>query len=148
MSAATSLNRAAPGDAPQRPSGTRRREPVPVDILLVPPVNVLVVTGPTGGKTVALKTRGLLPLLARRIADPVAENRQIPVPLGLRDIGDEQSIANSLSPFRAHRQHRGDDGALQTPPWFSWTMAAPARSDGGGALENAISSPSSCAARK
>src|SRR5205823_3462435 len=55
--------------------------PVPVDIVLVPPVAVLVVTGPnTGGKTVALKTAGLLSLMAQAgLLIPAAGGSQIPV---------------------------------------------------------------------
>ena len=91
-------------DGAERPAG-KGREPVPVDILLIPPITVLVVTGPnTGGKTVALKTAGLLAMAAQSgLLIPAADGSQLPVfRTVFADIGDEQSIAESLSTFSGH----------------------------------------------
>ena len=83
---------------------------VPLDVGLGDPARVLVVTGPnTGGKTVVLKTIGLLALMAlAAVPIPAAAGSQVPWLHAVQaDIGDEQGISQNLSTFSSHVRRLG-----------------------------------------
>jgi DNA mismatch repair protein MutS2 len=78
--------------------------PVPLTIVLPPTAKQLIISGPnTGGKTVSLKTLGLLSIMAQAGIPIPAEEATLPLFTSIyADIGDAQSIERNLSSFSAH----------------------------------------------
>ena len=91
-----------PGD--ERPAGVPPSV-VPLDLTLGEEAHTLVITGPNaGGKSVAMKTVGLLSLMvAHGLPVPAAPGTRLPLPTALFvDLGDQQSIQDDLSTFTSH----------------------------------------------
>ncbi len=87
---------------------TNRGEVVPLNLGLTRDENIMIITGPnTGGKTVALKTVGLLSLMAASALYVPADSKSRFVLFDeiFADIGDEQSIESSLSTYSSHLNH-------------------------------------------
>ena len=86
----------------------RQKKPiVPISLELDEALRTLLISGPnTGGKTVSMKTTGLLALMAQAALPVPASDAEFPVfEQVLADIGDQQSIQESLSSFSAHIAH-------------------------------------------
>lgn len=88
--------------APAQDEGPRT--PVPLTIVLPPEIKQLIISGPnTGGKTVSLKTLGLLSVMAQSGIPVPAEEAKLPLFTSIyADIGDAQSIERNLSSFSSH----------------------------------------------
>lgn len=92
---------------------------VPIDLILPNDQHGLIITGPnTGGKTVALKTLGLICLMAQSgFLIPTDEANELPIFRSVfADIGDAQSLEHSLSTFSAHIANISDMLATLSEP--------------------------------
>jgi DNA mismatch repair protein MutS2 len=92
--------------------------PVPISLAMDDDHRVLVISGPNaGGKTVVLKTVGLLALMAQSGLHVPAAQAEVPVFAQIfADIGDQQSIAANLSTFTAHIRNVADMAEAVRPP--------------------------------
>ncbi|MGC9365128.1 MAG: endonuclease MutS2 [Fidelibacterota bacterium] len=89
----------------RHPLLTLSKEVVPLNVRIPEGITCIIITGPNaGGKTVAMKTIGLLSLMVRHgLPVPVDDGSRIPwFDTVLMDIGDQQSIENDLSTFTSH----------------------------------------------
>jgi DNA mismatch repair protein MutS2 len=98
-----------------RDSGTK---PVPISLELDEAYQVMIISGPNaGGKTVVLKTLGLISLMAQMGFHVPAREALLPVfDQVFADIGDQQSIAANLSTFTAHMRNIADTAQRVRPP--------------------------------
>jgi DNA mismatch repair protein MutS2 len=110
VAAARQSSRSATGNNSQAPTI------VPLDLELTAATPQLIISGPnTGGKTVALKTVGLLVLMAQAGIPVPAEAAELPLfDAVLADIGDAQSIEQNLSSFSAHITRLNEISELAT----------------------------------
>jgi DNA mismatch repair protein MutS2 len=93
-------------------------KPVPISLDLDEAHHVLVISGPNaGGKTVALKTIGLVSLMAQMGFHVPAQDALLPIfDQTFADIGDQQSISANLSTFTAHMRNIAEMAQNVTPP--------------------------------
>jgi DNA mismatch repair protein MutS2 len=116
-------------------------EVVPIDLSIRPDLRVVTITGPnTGGKTVTLKTLAIVALMAKvGLFIPAREPVEIPwFDLILADIGDEQSLQQSLSTFSGHIRRIGRILGEIDPP----TAQAENLFDGANSVVNPPPAPS------